>query len=48
MRQEEGKAPLKAKLKYASQEERLLKWKEHFNNLLGNPPAITDEPTKNY
>ena len=22
----------------------LLKWKEHFKNLLGNPPEISDKP----
>ena len=32
-----------SKLKAASQEDRLLKWKEHFKNLLGNPPKITDK-----
>ena len=31
------------KLKATSQEERLQKWKEHFKNLLGNPPEITDK-----
>ena len=35
---------LRAKLKAACQEKRLQKWKEHFINLLGNPPEITDEP----
>ena len=36
----------RAKLKAASQQERLPKWKEHFNNLLGNPPEVTDKPIK--
>ena len=35
-----------AKLKAANQEERLQKWKEHFKNLLGNPPEITNIHTK--
>ena len=34
---------LRAKLKAASQEERLLKWKEHFTNLLGNHPEVNDK-----
>ena len=33
----------KAKLKAASQE-RVKLWEQHFQNLLGNPPKITDEP----
>ena len=33
------------KLKAASQEERLLKWKEPFKNLLGNPTEIINKPT---
>ena len=32
--------------KAASREERLQKWKEHFNNLLGNPSEITDKTTE--
>ena len=40
------KSMLRIKLKVASQEERLQKWKEHFKNLLGNPPEITDKPTE--
>ena len=34
----------KAKLKAASQQERINLWKQHFENLLGNPPNITNEP----
>ena len=34
----------RVKLKTPSQEEILLKWKEHFMNLLGNPPEIIDKP----
>ena len=33
----------KDKLKAVSQEERLHKGKEHFKNLLRNPPKITDK-----
>ena len=36
------KSTSRAKLKIASQEERLQKWKEHFKNLLGNPSKITE------
>ena len=34
----------KAKLKAANQQERMKLWKQHFENLLGNPPKITYEP----
>ena len=34
----------KAKLKAANQQERIKLWKQHFKNLLGNPPKITHEP----
>ena len=34
----------KAKLKAAIQQERIKLWKQHFENLLGNPPKITYEP----
>ena len=34
----------KAKLKAANQQERIKLWKKHFENLLGNPPKITQEP----
>ena len=37
------KITLRAKSKSASREERLLKWKEHFKNLVVNPPEITDK-----
>ena len=37
------KSASKAKLKAASLEERLLKWKEHFSYLLENLPEITDK-----
>ena len=38
------KSTAKAKLKAASKQERVKLWKPHFENLLGNPPRITDEP----
>ena len=38
------KSTAKAKLKAASQQERVKLWKQHFENLLGNPPKITNEP----
>ena len=38
------KSTAKAKLKAASQEERIKLWEQHFKNLLGNPLKITDEP----
>ena len=31
-------------MKAASQQERVKLWEQHFKNLLGNPPKITDEP----
>ena len=34
----------KAKLKAANQQERIKLWKQHFENLPGNPPKITHEP----
>ena len=39
-----GKSAAKAKLKAASQQERVKLWEQHFENLLGNPPKITNEP----
>ena len=36
----------RANLKAASQKESLQMWKEHFNNLLGNPPEITDKSSE--
>ena len=38
------KSTSKAKLKAANQQERIKQWKQHFENLLGNPPKITHEP----
>ena len=38
------KSTAKAKLKAASQQERVKLWKQQFKNLLGSPPKITDEP----
>ncbi len=38
------KSTVKAKLKAASQQEKVKLWEQHFKNLLGNPPEITDEP----
>ena len=38
------KSTFKAKLKAASQQERVKLWEQHFKNILGNPPKITDEP----
>ena len=38
------KSTAKAKLKAASQQERVKLWEQHFKNLLRNPPKITDEP----
>ena len=34
----------KAKLKAASQEEQIHTWKEHFQNLHGKSPKVTDKP----
>ena len=34
----------KAKLKAASQQERVKLWKQHFENLQGIPPKVTNEP----
>ena len=34
----------KAKLKAANQQERIKLWKQHFENLLGNPPKMTHQP----
>ena len=38
------KSTAKAKLKATSQEERIQLWKQHFENLLENPPKVTHEP----
>ena len=37
------KSTARAKLKATSQEERIQLWKQHFENLLGNPPKVTHE-----
>ena len=34
----------KAKLKATNQQERIKMWKQHFQNLLGNPPKVRKEP----
>ena len=38
------KSTAKAKPKTANQQERIKLWKQHFENLLGNPPKVTHEP----
>ena len=38
------KSTAKEKLIAANQQERIKLWKQHFENLLGNPPKITQEP----
>ena len=38
------KSTTKAKLKAASQQERVKLWKQHFKNLLGNPPKVSNGP----
>ena len=38
------KSKTKAKLKAANQQERIKLWKQHFENLLGNPPKDTHDP----
>ena len=38
------KSTTKAKLKATNQQERIKLWKQHFENLLGNPPKVTQEP----
>ena len=38
------KSTAKAKLKATNQQEWIHLWKQHFENLLGNPPKITHEP----
>ena len=37
------KSTVKAKLKAANQQERIKLWKQHFENLLGNPSKVTHE-----
>ena len=38
------KSTAKAKLKATNQQERIKLWKQHFENLRGNPPKVTHEP----
>ena len=38
------KSTTKAKLKAANQQERIKQWKQHFENLLGNPSKVKHEP----
>ena len=38
------KSTTKVKLKAANQQERIKLWKQHLENLLGNPPKLTHEP----
>ena len=38
------KSTTKAKLKDANQQERIKLWKQPFENLLGNPTKVTNEP----
>ena len=38
------KSTVKAKLKATNQQERIKLWKQHFENLLGNPPKVTQKP----
>ena len=40
------KRTAKTKLKATSQEEWIQLWKQHFENLLGNPPKVTHEPVR--
>ena len=42
------KRSYKAKLKASDQEDRLHKWKEHFQNLLGKAPNVLDRPDRQY
>ena len=37
------KSTARAKLKAVSEEERIHLWKQHFENLLGKPPKVTDK-----
>ena len=38
------KSIVKVKLKATNQEERIQLWKQHFENLHGNPPKVSHEP----
>ena len=40
------KRTAKAKLKTTRQQDRIHLWKQHFENLLGNPPEVTHEPNR--
>ena len=40
------KSTAKVKLKATNQQERIHLWKQHFDNLLGKPPKVTNEPIK--
>ena len=44
MKWSKGRAPWEQKLKAASEEEWIQMWKEHFKNLLGNSPKVTNKP----
>ena len=41
------KSTARGKLKTDRQEERIYQWKQHFENLLGKPPKVTEEPITN-
>ena len=38
------KSTAKTKLKATSKQDRIHLWKQHLENLLGNPPEVTHEP----
>ena len=38
------KSTTKAKLNDTTEQDRIKLWKQHFENLLGNPPKVTHEP----
>ena len=38
------KSTVKTKLKATNQQERIKQWKQHFKNLLRNPPKVTHKP----
>ena len=40
----EERAQPREKLKAANQQERIKQWKQHFENLRGNPPKVMYEP----
>ena len=37
-----------AKLRAYSQEERIIKWRDHFKNLLGTKPNVTNSPVQTF